>query len=167
MSYELPGTVCWVLVHVKDAAAEVMHTLDTDAVTVQFSFADEPGDPLRLAGVTADGRIDLTWTRQLPEMEISAPGWMQRRLGELVCEGLHRLAAGSARPRGCGPARRSMELCPAGVRADPRVGSATRPASAQATGDTRVGPVPRTRGCWPSTYERQVRLPASSGALRR
>jgi hypothetical protein len=95
MSYELPTTVSWVLVHVKDTAAEMMHMLGADAVTVQFSFADEPGDPLRLAGVTADGRIDLIWTRQLPEMEISSPGWMQHRLGELVCEGLHRLAAGS------------------------------------------------------------------------
>jgi hypothetical protein len=92
VSFELPGTVSWVLVHIKDTAAEVVRILGTGAVTVQFSFADEPGDPLRLAGVTSDGRIDLTWTRQLPEMEISAPGWMQRRLGELVSEGLRHLA---------------------------------------------------------------------------
>ncbi len=95
MSYELPGTVCWVLVHVKGAAAEVLHTLGTDAVTVQFSFSGERGDPLRLAGVTADDRIDLIWTQQVTEMEVGAPGWMQRRLGELICEGLHRLAGGS------------------------------------------------------------------------
>src|SRR5262249_49283012 len=64
ISFELPGTVCWVLVHVKDTAIEVLHTLGTGAVTVQFSFADDPGEPLRRAGVTADGRIDLIWTRR-------------------------------------------------------------------------------------------------------
>ena len=83
------------LVHVNDTAAEVLRTLNTGAVTIQFSFAGEPGAPLRLAGVTPDGRIDLIWTRQLPEMETSIPGWMQYRLGELVCEGLHQLAAES------------------------------------------------------------------------
>jgi hypothetical protein len=89
---DLPGTLCWALIHLKAHAAEMMRELGVDAVTVQFSFTEVGESPLEFAGITADSRISLTWTAELPEVEMSSPGWLQRRLGEVLTEGLGQFA---------------------------------------------------------------------------
>ncbi|WP_173160522.1 hypothetical protein [Phytohabitans suffuscus] len=96
LAADVPGTLCWAIMHVREATAAALQAVGRDALVARLDFADDAGDPLRLTDTTDDGTLHIAWTAQLPEAEIVDPGWIQRRLGELLCGGLRRLAKDEA-----------------------------------------------------------------------
>ncbi|MEU7525106.1 hypothetical protein AB0A74_05185 [Saccharothrix sp. NPDC042600] len=90
-AFDMVGTACRVALQLRDETTAVLRACGLDRLVVEFVYEDASGEPLTLEGGDGgEGGIVIRWTSSLQHHEVENPGYVQRRLGELITTALLR-----------------------------------------------------------------------------